>query len=77
MLPPQESNIHSYLLVITVWERQDGANTALKSTHRRIHSSVGFRSIVYFNHLGHIRSVVIIISSSSKQVFGNLRDISQ
>lgn len=30
-LPPQESDIHSYLLVIDVWERQDGANTALKT----------------------------------------------
>lgn len=30
-LPPQESDIQSYLLVIDVWERQDGANTALKT----------------------------------------------
>lgn len=27
-------NIHSYLLVISVWERQDGENTALKDTQR-------------------------------------------
>lgn len=36
-LPPQGSNINFYLLVITVWERQDGANTALK-THTAVYS---------------------------------------
>lgn len=30
-LPQQGSNIHFYLLVIAVWERQDGANTALET----------------------------------------------
>lgn len=36
-LPPQGSNINFYLLVIAVWERQDGANTALK-THTAVRS---------------------------------------
>lgn len=29
-----ESYVQSYLLVITVWERQDGANTPLKNTNK-------------------------------------------
>lgn len=30
VLTLQDLHIHSYLLVISVWERQDGENTALK-----------------------------------------------
>lgn len=42
VLTQQKSKVHFYLLVITVWERQDGANTALENTHRRIQSSLSF-----------------------------------
>ena len=30
-----KSNVHTYLLVMTVWERQEGAKTALKGINSR------------------------------------------
>lgn len=62
--PPQGSNINFYLLVIAVWERQDGANTALEK-HRFI--------LITWCTFGLILSLYV---SLPKQVFGNSRDIS-